>query len=266
MRFRLARRIERKTMDAAARVVFTAEYTREIYSARYPGLRDKSVLIPNGYDEANFPKRQKDDTRSTKCLTFVHSGALQPAGRNPRSFFEALSKLKEKRTICASRLQIVFRASGFEEEYRKMADDLGVSDLVALKGYIPYDQAIEEMANADALLVFQGSAFNHAVPAKLYEYLYARKPILGILDKTGETQRVLKDVGITNTASIHDAEEIAKLVGVVIDTIGEESPFLGNPLAIEQYSRRNQTRKLRSILEEIVMPPAQDANNDSCRI
>ena len=236
----------------ATHMVFTAEYTRRIYTERYPGLEKRSILIPNGYDEINFPDRASLDKIPSERLTLLHSGALQPKGRNPRTFFEALSQLKQEARISSSSLRIVFRACGFEQQYRELAEHLGVADLVALEGHLPYDQAISEMVDADGLLVFQGSFYNHAVPAKVYEYFFARRPILGVLDKTGETQRVLQDVGIDSTANIDDAEEIAAVLGTFIDDLRGNSYFLPARSVIEGYSRRKQTQMLSALLQQVV--------------
>ncbi len=252
MRFRCARWIERKTVDLSTHMVFTAEYARRIYVERYPGLDERSVLIPNGYDEINFPDRAGQDKIPSERLILLHSGALQPKGRNPRTFFEALSKLKKEARISSSSLRIVFRACGFEQQYRELAELSGVADLVALEGHLPYDSAISEMVDADGLLVFQGSLYNHAVPAKVYEYFFARRPILGVLDKTGETQRVLQEVGIDSTANIDDAEEIAAVLGTFIDDLRSDSYFLPVRSVIEGYSRRKQTQKLSALLQQVV--------------
>ena len=252
MRFRLARRIEQRTVGQASRAVFTADYTRRIYAERYPELADRFLVIPNGYDEANFPELITSERRRGGPITLLHSGALQPKARNPRSFFEALGKIVAKKAVGSSELRVVFRACGFEDLYKKSAADAGVSDLVHFEDHLPYDAAIREMVAADALLVFQGTAYNHAVPAKLYEYFFAKKPILGVLDKNGETQSVLTQAGVRYTASIDDADEIAGCLEKLVGTLDRDSPFLPEPDSVHEYSRRNQVRKLSVLLHEVV--------------
>lgn len=251
MRFRCARWIEQKTVERAARVVFTAEYTRKMYEERYPGLDRKTVLIPNGYDEFNFPELPVPalSSKAKSPLRLVHSGALQPDGRNPGSFFEALAKLKREGRINSNSLQVVFRACGFEGRYRSAAEALDIGDLIVFGPYLPYEQAIEEMVSADGLLVFQGSTFNHAVPAKIYEYFYARRPVFALLDKAGETQRVLREVGIVSIASIDDSDEIARQLAAFIAGLEGGDYRLPPESAIEIYSRRQQTLRLSGLLK-----------------
>lgn len=259
MRFRLARWIEKKTVAQATRMIFTADYTRRIYAARYPGLDEKSVVIPNGYDESNFPSRAGIKHTPNDRLTLLHSGALQPKGRNPRTFFEALSILKKEARISSSNLRIVFRACGFEKQHRETAELLDVADLIEFKDYLPYDEAISEMVDADGLLVFQGTVYNNAVPAKIYEYFFTRRPILGIVDNLGETQRVLRDVGIQSIASIGDPQEVVDVLGKFIDDLRSGKHFVPELSVIEGYSRRKQTQRLSAILSQIVSDRQPDS-------
>ena len=252
MRFRLARGIERRTMARASRVVFTADYTRKLYIERYPDLAGKDVLIPNGFDEANFPTTGRPEHDPNRPLTILHSGGLQPKGRHPGRFIEAVGRLKANRKISPETVRIVLRASGYESQYEQLVADNDVADIVSIVPPVPYEAAIAEMVEADALLVFQGTAYNNAVPAKLYEYFYAGKPILGILDKQGETQRVLAEVGITDTAAIDDVTEIENRLADLVATIGSDSPFLADPARTGKYSRRKQSLRLSALLEEVV--------------
>ena len=264
MRFRLARRIEAMTIERASRVIFTAEFTRSIYRDRYPQLRGRDILIPNGFDENNFPDQPgipaaKDSTR----IKLVHSGSLQPKGRNPLAFFTALRDLKSAGKISSERITVVFRGAGFEERYTRMAQELGVEDLVEFPGHLPYDEAIREMVEADGLLLFQGTVYNHAVPAKVYEYFFARKPILGILDPQGETQRVLNNAGISKTADIDSPASIASGLAEFIKAPGGESPFLPDLELIQAYSRRNQTLKLATVLCDVISQSEQAFDHES---
>ena len=87
---------------------------------------------------------------------------------------------------------------------------------------------------------------------KIYEYFCARRPVLGVLDKSGETQRVLLDVGIDSTASIDDVKEIADVLSTFIDHLRNESYFLPEQPLIERYSRRKQTQHLSALLRRVV--------------
>ncbi|MEL7537972.1 MAG: glycosyltransferase [Pseudomonadota bacterium] len=249
-RYKQAVAIEKKTIKHASKVVFTAEHTRQIYLGRYPELEGRAELIPNGYDEANFPQLTEEAMKSDKRLFLLHSGAMQPKGRNPGTFFAALRKLKERGVVSAEKLRVVFRASGFDGQYRGMAEEAGVDDIVTLEPHLPYEKAIREMVSADGLLVFQGTIYNHAMPAKVYEYLYARRPMLGIVDKAGETNHALGEMGITATADIADPDEIADKLEEFLTELGNGSYSLPSDSIVKKYSRRSQVMVLSQLLRQ----------------
>ena len=116
--------------------------------------------------------------------------------------------------------------------------------------YLPYDEAIREMVSADGLMVVQGTMYNHAVPAKLYEYLYARTPIFALVDKDGETASVLRQLGITYVASIDNREDIAARFGQYIRGIRSRTYAMPETSVLKQFSRRRQVERLSRILEE----------------
>src|SRR5690606_28138175 len=234
------------------------------YEERYPGLAGRTELIPNGYDEANFPETSgAARAGGGPRLTLVHSGALQRQGRNPGAFFEALKALKASGKADASTLRVVLRASGFERAYRELAERHGVADLVELGGYLPYEQALREMVEADGLLLFQGTAYNHAVPAKIYEYLFARRPVFALVDERGETQRVLNEIGIGSTARIDDAADIAARLERFLLDVRSGEYRLPETAVLEQYSRRRQTLRLSALLRQIVTAAARRPTHSS---
>lgn len=250
-RFKCTRWIEKRTVDQARRLVFTAQHTRRIYEDRYPRLKGRTAVIPNGYDEANFPDPMPERKhRPGECLRIVHSGALQPVGRNPTAFFGALRRLSAMPEAADLRFEIVFRACGFADRYAKLAASYGVSDIVTFADYLPYEDALREMVSADGLLVFQGTSYNHAVPAKLYECMYAGTPIFALVDKSGETYSVLEGAGITSVASIDDEEEIALKLRDFLRAVKSQSYRLPDPELVRQFSRRSQVMRLSEILSE----------------
>lgn len=256
LRFSASRWIEQRTVDLASKIVFTAEFTRRVYEERYPQLAGRTLVISNGYSEASFGAtlpRSSDKNTSMLPLTLVHSGNLQEEGRHPRSFFEALSRLKSEGAVNAAQLQIVFRDCEEATIYKPIAEELGIADLIEFKPYLPYTEAIQEMIDADGLLLFQGTAYNHAVPAKLYEYLRAFRPIFGIVDQNGETQSVANEIGLKHFANIQSSIDIAEKLKNYVSELQAGVLYVPELEQIKMYSRQEQTRKLDSALRQVLM-------------
>jgi glycosyltransferase involved in cell wall biosynthesis len=249
--FRAFRKIERLAMENAARVVFTTHGAARMYQERYPSVpRDRFVVLPNGYDEAPFAEAERDlaPRPAGGPVTLVHSGILYPSERDPRQFFDALAEMKRTHAVDAKTLRIVLRASGHEDTHRAEISKRGIGDLVALEPQIPYREALKEMLLADGLLLFQASNCNHQVPAKVYEYFRARRPIFAMTDSAGDTAKVLRDAGIDTIVPLDDAAKIARGLAAFLAQARAGTAPLVPPGEVERHSRRGRTAELAGVL------------------
>ena len=93
-------------------------------------------------------------------------------------FFRALSELKRKGVLSCEDLLVRLRATAHDVHFVPVLRELDLEDIVELAEPLPYREALEEMMAVDGLLLFQAKGCNHQVPAKLYEYMRARRPII----------------------------------------------------------------------------------------
>ena len=121
----------------------------------------------------------------------LHSGIVYRSERDPKEFFAAVAELKRGGRLTRDDLQIVLRASGDDAGFRRDVEALGIDDIVRLEPPIDYLGALQEMLAADGLLILQASNCNAQVPAKLYEYLRAKRPILALTDPAVTRTRTL---------------------------------------------------------------------------
>lgn len=123
-------------------------------------------------------------------------------------FFAAVAELVQSEKVSPEGLEIVLRASGDEAFYQQILDQQGLAEIVKLKPALPYREALEEMLRANGLLLFQGPSCNHQIPAKLYEYLRAQRPVLALTDPAGDTACALREAGGGRVVRIDSREEI----------------------------------------------------------
>ncbi|MHC4972994.1 MAG: glycosyltransferase [Planctomycetota bacterium] len=251
-KWQVHRDLEGDTVAECARAVFTTPGARRMYSERYPDVPDERwAVIPNGYDERIFadvtPPPRAEDGR----LRLVHSGLLYPSERDPRPFYAAVAALRDAGRVSAGNLCIVFRASGYEDYHREEIRKRGIGDIVALEDAAPYREALAEMMNADGLLLFQASNCNHQIPAKIYEYLRARRPILALTDPKGDTAGVLRLAGGGAVVRIDKQEEIAAGLQEFLKKLREGRGEAASDAEIESHSRRARTVELARLLDGI---------------
>jgi glycosyltransferase involved in cell wall biosynthesis len=255
--WRIYRRIEASTIRRCARAVFTTQGTRDMYAARYPEKPASHwAVIENGFDEENFRNAASGfDIRplgQSGQLTLIHSGILYPEERDPKPFFAALRTLKDSGEISSERLQIVLRATGSDDLYRPMLSEFGIADIVKLAPMVNYRDALREMMCADGLLLFQAGSCNHQIPAKLYEYLRAGRPIFTLTDPIGNTADSLRSAKALDIVNIADATDITMGLRSFLERLRVGRAAGVQPEIASLYSRRSRTRELAELLEQIV--------------
>jgi len=249
-------KLERRVVTQAARVVFTTPGARAMYAARYPGVpAARWAVIENGYDEENFARargRAAPPRHDRARVRLVHSGVLYPSERDPRPFFDALAALKARGVVDAQRLRVVLRYTGHDELHRAEIGRRGLDDLVELAPPVPYEAALAEQLAADGLLLFQAANCNHQIPAKLYEYLRAGRPILALTDAAGDTAGTLRDAGIDSIVAIDDAAAIEAGLASFLDRIEDGSAARIDPAQAGRHGRHARTGELAALLDALV--------------
>ena len=252
------KQIEVCAMQQAARCVFTTPSAARTYQATYPEAAGRIGVIENGYDEEAFaavaPLTGATATRirlNPGKVTLLHSGIVYPSERDPTQFFEALANVLQHGKLQRDTLKVRFRAAVHDELLQALAAQHGLQDVIELRPPIPYRDALAEMLQADALLVMQAVNCNAQIPAKLYEYLRAGRPILGLTDPDGDTAQALRNAGVTSVARLDSVAEIeACVISFVHDVLNGNSPL---PLAdsVRNASRRSRAKLLAETLESL---------------
>ncbi|MGH7392469.1 MAG: glycosyltransferase [Candidatus Rokuibacteriota bacterium] len=254
--WRTLRWVERQTIGHADRIVFTAPSARTLYQERYPRTSaDTLVTIPNGYDEEDFvglsPTHRLPEGRA-RPLRLVHAGVIYRDERDPRSFFTALAQLKRAGAIDRHALRVDLRATSADAHFAAILRQLDIDDIVHLLSPLPHRRALEDCADADALLLFQGASCNRQIPAKAYEYLRLARPILALTHEAGDTADLLRRTGGATIVSADDPVAIrSRLLNFLAAVrLGSHPP--GDPDTVTQFMRRRQTAVLARCLADVV--------------
>lgn len=243
--------IEENVFARARLCTFAAPSAAELYRQRYPQSTTRIEILENGYDEtafaASFGVPASHRPLNPGHLTLLHSGIVYPDERDPAALFAALARLPER-----SRLRIRFRAPVHEDLLRQLAVTHALEDSIEILPALPYRAALAEMLRADGLLILQAGNCNEQIPAKLYEYLRAGRPVLACTDPRGDTARLLAESGITACVPLDDANRILGLLHGFISR--PEQDTLAHPDAVAAASRRARTQELAALLDELVAP------------
>jgi glycosyltransferase involved in cell wall biosynthesis len=247
--------IEKSTLRRAARAVFTTPSTRTMYLDRYPWLSPTHCrVIPNGYDEEDFagiPLSLGPVPTPPTIVRLLHSGLVYPMERDPRPFFEVIARLVKDGRIAPGSLKVDLRGAGEEAYYSAIIDQLGIADIVSCLPALPYRDALREASASSALMILQNASCNRQIPAKAYECLRLRKPILALTDRDGDTATLFRETGGATLVDPIDTEAIYSALPAFIEAVRRGIHPAPDVSATVRYARQSQAEALAACLSEV---------------
>ncbi|MDP2324905.1 MAG: glycosyltransferase, partial [Gammaproteobacteria bacterium] len=260
LRLRRARLwIEKLVARHATATTFCTDSARRIFVSRHKERKPGQLaeVIANGFDPEPF--KLAEGASSLSCagavqdrrLTLVHSGTLYPGpDRDPGAFLQALCNMRSRGELPAN-LRVVLRATGFDKTYQALIEGLHLESVVELAPAVSYQAALREMLDADGLLLFQGRTSNPAIPAKVYEYLRARRPILALADHAGETAALLRRAGIGMLLPIDDAARIEAGLGTFLRNLATGTEPVLEADRADQFSRIHRVAEFATLFTRV---------------
>jgi len=250
--WRSFKQIETDAVAAARFSTFTTPGAASEYRRRYPASAERIRVLENGFDEESFvglSTESAPEPLTPGAVTLLHSGVVYPSERDPTQFFMAIAQMADAGDVRPGELVVRFRAAGHDELLRVLAQQHGIEPFIEIMPPIAYRAALQEMLRADALLVLQAANCNEQIPAKLYEYLRARRPIVTLTDPAGDTAGVVRAAGLDAIARLHDVADIVALLRRFLPSVRAGQAALPSPDYVAASSRRGRTRELVALLD-----------------
>lgn len=246
--------IERQAVRHAAAVVCATPGALQRLGQRHgPADAQRLVLIENGYDESSFIDAETAPAPATSpngLFTLLHSGVIYPSERDPGPLFAALAKLRNETRLAPEHFRLRLRASAHDDHLRALLQrHPGAADLVELAPPLPHREALAEMLGADGLLLLQAANCNDQIPAKLYEYLRANRPLLALADAAGDTAAALRHAGIHTIGQLDNASDIAAQLMRFLQLCRANQAPRAAPALILSHSRAARTHQLAALLD-----------------
>lgn len=260
--------LEKRALRASSHVVTTNRRVKEILIQRYPFLTYHDVeIIPQGFDPDDFqgvgPPGDGSDTPhgQTASRGRPARGRAKPdkmriayAGvfwedRVPDYFLRALHLLFQEKPKLRGRIEASF-IGNFREENERLVAELGLQDTVQVLGYLSHRECIRHLRASDVLWMIVGDEVGS--PGKTYEYIGARKPILGCVPEGFLSATILEAGG-----RVVPPKDVAGIKDVLSDY---HEQFVKNQLkgpsseVVDKYNRRTLTGNLVKVFESVFEP------------
>jgi glycosyltransferase involved in cell wall biosynthesis len=247
--------LERKVLERASLVTVTSEATREDYLGRHPDLPPGRIeVVTNGFDEHDFdgiaPQPITND-----MFTVLHAGQLNPE-RPAAPFLEGLALFLTRNPEARLRTRVTFLGPHYAGD-REAALRLGVDGIVAFDSGRPHRETVRELLRSHILLLMEQDSERGGLilPGKVFEYLRARRPILGLLPP-GAAWDLIASLGAGICCRTGDREACASALERFFSDWRRGGPAetgLGGD-TLGRFERRALTRRLASLLDRLGNP------------
>ena len=240
-------KMEQSVLDNASTVLAVTPLVQDDFRRR---TSTPVAMITNGYDEDDFVGPVESDG----LFNIVHTGLFAEDG-NPLTLWKVLGKkvaenpeFKEK-----MRLRLVGKVDGAVME---AIEAEGLKDNVVNLGYKAHEVAVREQRAASLLILplRNDPDYRPILPGKLFEYLAARRPILGIGQEDGAMARLLDEIALPGriVSNWDNEERTRSFIDSVWSDYLEKGDTLLPPDGIDRFSRRSLTKELSHLLESQV--------------
>jgi len=205
-----------------------------------------AICITNGFDESDNTKtRQLSDTQTRFTLSYI--GVLEQL-RNPENLWKALNDLVKNNSDFAEKFSLKF-VGRVDDKILENLENLSLKNHIQNLGYLSHGKAVEEMSKTSLLLItnFPSEASKGIIPGKIFEYLATGKQIISFGPKDADVSRILDETNAGQHFSYDDSEKLKKFILEKFE-LWKTGNLVDNTENIEQFSRKNLTKKLSEIL------------------
>lgn len=258
-RKRLELRIEKRLLKAADVIVTVSEPKTAYMQRLHPDLKARWETLTNGYDTDIYSNRERTRKLGQGTIEFVYTGRLFK-NRRGYAFAEALGRIHktDPRQVENIRVRIL---GGVEADIRARYDEIlarhGIAHLYDFAGDVSYSAAMDAQINCDYLLLIvdTGETSDGVIPGKLFEYVAARRPIFALCDP-GATQQIIERAGLGKAVPAESIDACEIMLREWLARPAPEKMEADNDY-LSQFDRREITRRLAALLDEVVASHTQ---------
>ncbi len=256
---RFAKALERWVYGLADRIAVISDgFRTNLLAKGVPG--PKLSVIPNWVD-TDFLRPLPKDNPVSRRLGLDGKFVLMYSGTVSISSNRALARVLEAARLLASDRDILFVISGeglMKDALTARAAALGLRN-VAFLPFQPYRDLPALLASADVLLVPLDSEKSRlSVPSKLYNFMAAGRPVLGLAPPDSEVAAILRDHGCGPSVPPDDPSAIAEAVRDLRRAPEKCRACALNSRAhvVEYFARENVLRSYEELLGEMTSRPS----------
>jgi glycosyltransferase involved in cell wall biosynthesis len=237
----LDKKYEKEVLRYSDKIVVVSNSIKEMMENKICDIEAGKInVIPNGFDETDFTV---DRISPRDQFIVTHIGTLTN-NQDPNNFFLAFKHLIENNPSVTFKLKFVGKISALHQTTIK---NLGFEKLTDFQSHVNHKESVRiTMSSSILLLAIAKTKENRGIlSGKLFEYIAAGRPILGIGPPDGDAAAIIKEC---NAGNMFDYDDLAGMTNYLQSLINQwkENPDFGftEKENSKKYTRRNLTKQL----------------------
>lgn len=234
-----------KNIDA---IIVTNRKIKEFLIKTYPFLTFEDItIIPHGYDEEDFVRAEKFPKPGNK-MVFMYAGIFLGYS-TPKYFLKAFKEITIERPDIAQNIELHF-VGYLRKENHKLIKKLKLEEFIFDHGYVDHLTSVGKILSADVLwfMIDYRKNIDSILPGKIYEYVGARKPILGCVPE-GAAKIALQEYGASFICKPDDISEIKNTIYKIYELFKNNKLPVPSDDIVNKYKRDVLTETLVKVLQ-----------------
>ena len=279
---KIEKRLERKVIQEAAAIVFTAGDTLKMYQKSYAKYADKMHVIHNAFDSDLINRSeeyvstcvQKQTNKSSEIIE--HSTTIELINNSAEELnidpckllflgkfrssspidplIESFNVLKRNNPAFFSTLRL-YHIGTLDVQTQEKLHAHGLTDHFESLAPVPYDKVPDFIEEFDGLISLLNPIRNMVIPSKFWDYLPATPPIISI-GSNNEMKEILTTTQRGYQFESSQTREIADKMYALRVPRGTVSITRGTPKdhfeRIESFSAEQKTRELSRLFLSVI--------------
>lgn len=242
------KRVEKKVVSQADLLVFTSGRTEALYREHFNLPAEKSSVIYNSFDDLTTGVHDgvewefEANSNSIHLFFFGRFRRLSPAD----PVLKMLKNLETADPELFKKIRIHSFGSAETDQLRKIEEAGMIGQFVFHDPVLP-EQSLNVLKKADILLLSTSSVRANIIPAKLWDYLAAGKPVLSIVPNP-EVAHILEQSKAGKQFKVEEGEMISEFIrsSTAIDLHQTEANRYS-----EEFSSNAAAKKLAELMDQL---------------
>ena len=234
--------LEKEVLTEADAVLVVGDTMRRAYHK----FNANVITVANGFDEVISNNEISLDSK----FTMTHIG-LMNADRNPIMLWEVLSEIVSSNKEFAQDFELKLIGK-LDQSVEKDISKFNLKNNVCVIDYVQHNEVVKYQKKSQVLLLIVNNvpSAKGILTGKIFEYLMAKRPIIGIAPVDGDLAEIINKTNSGVVVGFNEKKELKKTI------LELYSKFKNGNLNIDstnisQYHRKELTKRVSKIINSI---------------